>query len=177
MKSIPKSDPSWARTRFWAADMFRGTYNNKVDSKGRVSVPAELRAALAEEGVEEFLCYPSFTDPCLEAGGPAYFKKLQAMIDQMDPYDDLRDAFELSIIADSVRLAFDKDGRVTLTGAFAHADIDDYVTFVGRGEKFQMWNPAVYEQRRFEARRIARENKSLLQQKRNLVDLAKGGRD
>jgi MraZ protein len=156
--------------------MFRGTTTNKVDSKGRVSVPAEIRAALLEEDYEGLICYPSFTDACLEAGGPAYFEKLQSFIEQMDPYDEMRDAFELSIIADSVRLSFDKDGRITLTGAFNHADIDDYVTFVGRGEKFQMWNPAVYEQRRFEARRMAAENRALLQRPRGATD-HRGGRD
>jgi MraZ protein len=146
--------------------MFRGTATNKVDSKGRVSVPAEIRAVLLEEDYEGLICYPSFTDACLEAGGPAYFDKLHSYIDLMDPYDEMRDAFELSIIADSVRLSFDKDGRITLTGVFDHAEIDDYVTFVGRGEKFQMWNPSVYERRRFEARRMASENRTLLQRAR-----------
>jgi len=155
--------------------MFQGTYTNKVDSKGRVSVPAEFRAVLADEGVAKLICFPSFTDTCLEAGGPAYFEKLHSFIDQLDPYDELRDAFELSIIADSVPLHFDKDGRITLTGAFRHADIDDYVTFVGRGEKFQMWNPAVYEARRAEARRLAAENRRLLQRAPLVRDCDRGG--
>ena len=157
-----------------ATVMFRGTYTNKVDSKGRVSVPAEIRAVLAEEGVGGLICYPAFTDPCLEAGGPAYFDKLHGFIDELDPYDELRDAFEVSIIADSVPLQFDKDGRITLTGVFKHADIDDYVTFVGRGEKFQMWNPVIYEQRRAQARRLATENRGLLHRRRPIRPKGEG---
>ena len=155
--------------------MFRGTTTNKVDSKGRISVPAEIRAVLQAEGFDGLICYPSFTDPCLEAGGPAYFETLKGMIDQMDPYDEMRDAFELSIIGDSVRLNFDKDGRVTLPDLISHADISDSVTFVGRGEKFQLWNPSVFDQRRFEARRLAAENRGLLQRVRTNGNRNGGG--
>jgi MraZ protein len=45
--------------------MFMGTYTNKVDAKGRVSVPAEFRAVLAEEEQDGIICFPSFTDQCL----------------------------------------------------------------------------------------------------------------
>jgi MraZ protein len=144
-----------------------GTFTNKVDAKSRVSVPAEFRAILSEEQHDGIICFPSFTDQCLEGGGPQLFESLQSMIEQLDPYDPVRDAFEVSIIGDCQRLFFDREGRITLTGAFSkHADIADYVTFVGRGEKFQMWNPVVYEDYRYKARQLARENRGLLQRRR-----------
>ena len=146
--------------------MFMGTFINKVDSKGRVSVPAEFRARLDEEESAGIICYPSFTDQCLEGGGPSLFDNLQDMIEQMDPYDPIRDAFEVSIIADCQRFLFDTEGRITLPQKLVkHADIDDCITFVGRGDKFQMWNPSCYEDYRYKARQLARENRGLLQRR------------
>jgi len=143
--------------------MFMGTFTNKVDAKGRVSVPADFRAVLAAQGFEGIKCFRSFASPCLEAGGPAYFEHLQSLIDDLDPYDDMREHFELSIFGSSRRFFFDRDGRITLDTDFTKfADIGDAVTFVGRGNKFEMWCPGQLEEKIERARRLAYENRGIL---------------
>ena len=40
--------------------MFLSTYENKLDKKGRVSVPASYRSYLSNLGYNGVICYPSF---------------------------------------------------------------------------------------------------------------------
>ena len=42
--------------------MFLSTYENKLDKKGRVSVPASFRSYLSNLGYNGVVCYPSFNN-------------------------------------------------------------------------------------------------------------------
>ena len=42
--------------------MFLSTYENKLDKKGRVSVPASFRSHLSNLGYNGVICYPSFNN-------------------------------------------------------------------------------------------------------------------
>ena len=46
--------------------MFLSSYENKIDKKGRVSVPASFRSFLTTQGYNGFVSYPSFSNPALE---------------------------------------------------------------------------------------------------------------
>ena len=47
--------------------MFLSTYENKLDKKGRVSVPASFRSYLSNLGYNGVICYPSFNNTSIEA--------------------------------------------------------------------------------------------------------------
>ena len=47
--------------------MFLSTYENKLDKKGRVSVPASFRSHLSNLGYNGVICYPSFNNTSIEA--------------------------------------------------------------------------------------------------------------
>ena len=47
--------------------MFLSTYENKLDKKGRVSVPASFRSYLSNLGYNGVVCYPSFNNQSIEA--------------------------------------------------------------------------------------------------------------
>ena len=46
--------------------MFLSNYENKIDKKGRVSVPATFRSHLNSMGYNGFITYPSFNHPALK---------------------------------------------------------------------------------------------------------------
>jgi MraZ protein len=50
-------------------DQFVSAFTNKIDTKGRVSVPASFRSVLAKDGLDGIYCYPSLDAPALDAGG------------------------------------------------------------------------------------------------------------
>lgn len=155
--------PAWpARTRpqRWGHDrmaLFLSHWTNKVDKKGRVSVPAAFRAVLKQQGGGSVVCYPSFTLPAIEACGMDRIEELSAAIDSLDPFTEDRDAFAVSILADAHELAFDAEGRILLPEPLIqHAGIAEQATFVGQGRSFQIWEPEAFERYRREARERAR---------------------
>ena len=61
--------------------MFLSSYENKIDKKGRVSVPANFRSFLNSQGYNGFVSYPSFNHTALEACTQDRIEKLSNTID------------------------------------------------------------------------------------------------
>lgn len=144
-------------------ESFRGRFTNKIDAKGRVSVPAKFRTVTVAQGLNGIICFPSFQGGFVEGGGPALSSMIDDMLDQLDPFSPERDALAAVLLGDSAELLFDSDGRVVLPEDLrAHAGISDQITFVGLGRKFQIWEPTAYEAFRLEALDRARAHGDLL---------------
>jgi len=147
---------------------FVGAFINKIDAKGRVSVPADFRAAIAQSattgaGFDGVVCFPAFADAAIDGGGVDLLERIQDMIDDFDPYGEERDAFELAVMAETRKLAFDADGRITLPAELMEAaGLEGRAAFVGRGQRFQIWRPEAFAERRAQARARAKELRGLL---------------
>ncbi|HEY7901637.1 MAG TPA: division/cell wall cluster transcriptional repressor MraZ [Caulobacteraceae bacterium] len=136
--------------------MFHSSFEKQIDAKRRVLVPQEFRAAAAGpfDGV---ICFPSIEHDCLEGGGQALFDTYRGVIDELAFGDPLRTALETSVLGGLHRLAFDTAGRVTLPESLCEAfGLNDWVTLVGLGERFQIWPRAAFATHRAEQLRIAR---------------------
>jgi MraZ protein len=122
---------------------FVSTVTNKLDAKGRVSIPAPYRQILAEQGTQGVYCFRSFRHPALNAFGEATIAKFQSRLEAYDPFfSEDHDARAQAILAASQLLAFDDEGRVRLPDEFiAHAGLTERVTFVGLNDKFEIWDP------------------------------------
>ena len=97
--------------------MFLSTYENNIDKKGRVSVPAQFRSHLSSLGFNSIICFPSFNQQCLEFGLKIELKISDA-IDNLNPFEEKKDYFATSILSESVNLIFDTEGRISLTKNF-----------------------------------------------------------
>ena len=75
--------------------MFLSSYENKIDKKGRVSVPATFRSHLSSMGYNGFISYPSFNHSALEACSQDRIEKLSNTIDSLNPFEEKRDFFLL----------------------------------------------------------------------------------
>jgi MraZ protein len=142
---------------------FLGTHQNRLDAKGRVSVPASFRAALRNGsgsdggGCGQIVLRPSHKHPCIEAWPAAEFQALAAPLERLDVFSEEHDDLASTLYADAYPAEIDKEGRVVLPDALvAHAGLDDAVVFMGLGRIFQIWEPAAAERRRAEARERAR---------------------
>ena len=122
--------------------MFLSSYENKLDKKGRVSVPATFRSYLTSIGYNGFISYPSFNHTALEACSQDRIEKLSNTIDSLNPFEEKRDYFATSVLSESVSLQFDTEGRVSFTDKLLdHAKIKNNLLFVGLGKTFQIWEP------------------------------------
>ena len=142
--------------------LFLSTFVNKIDRKGRVSVPSSFRALLTQD-FSGVIVYESISNKCIEACSLERIKKLSDGIDELDPYSDERDAFSSIILGGSVKLSFDSEGRVMLpSNLMKFANLTDKACFVGKGKTFEIWNPEKYEDHYTHAKDFARKNKALL---------------
>lgn len=135
---------------------FVSSFVNKLDAKGRVSVPAPFRQIVAQQNLQGVYCIPSFHVPALEAFGEPLLSQFQQRLRQYDPlfaqeYDDEAQA----VLGRTQLLNFDDEGRVRIPDELiAHAGITERVAFIGLDLKFQIWDPVRFEP--IERDRIAR---------------------
>ena len=134
--------------------MFLSTYMNKLDKKGRVSVPASFRSYLSNLGYNGVVCYPSIKNQSIEAWTQDRIEKISNTIDALNPFEEKKDYFATSILSESINLQFDSEGRISLTPKLLkHAKIKNSMLFVGQGKTFQIWEPAIFEKFRVTAKR------------------------
>ena len=141
--------------------MFLSSYENKLDKKGRVSVPANFRSYLSNLGYNGVICYPSFNNQSIEAWPQGRVEKISNSIDTLNPFEEKRDFFATSILAESINLQFDSEGRISLTPKLLkHSKIKNRVVFVGQGKTFQIWEPKIFEKFKVTARKKANLNRA-----------------
>ena len=134
--------------------MFLSTYENKIDKKGRVSVPASFRSYLSNLGYNGVICFPSFNNQSIEAWPQDRIEKISKSIDALDPFEEKKDFFATSILSESINLQFDSEGRISLISKLLkHAKIKNSMLFVGQGKTFQIWEPTSFEKFRANAKK------------------------
>ena len=143
--------------------MFLSTYQNKLDKKGRVSVPASFRSYLSNMGYNGIICYPSFNNLSIEAWPQDRIEKITEAIDSLNPFEEKKDYFATSILSESINLQFDSEGRISLTTKLLkHAKIRNSMLFVGQGKTFQIWEPTLFEKFRLQSRKKSNIHRSSL---------------
>ena len=134
--------------------MFLSTYENKLDKKGRVSVPASFRSHLSNLGYNGIICYPSFNNQCIEAWPQDRIEKISNAIDALNPFEEKKDFFATSILSESINLQFDSEGRILFTEKLLkHAKIKNSMLFIGQGKTFQIWDPTLFEKFRTQSKK------------------------
>lgn len=124
-------------------ELFLSSCTNRLDAKGRVSIPPAFRAILAREGFEGLYVHPSLEAQALDCGGNALLARINAMLASLPPYCEAHDAYAAALLGTSEVLKLDAEGRAVLPENLKiHAGISSEVTFVGLGSKFQIWEPA-----------------------------------
>ena len=124
--------------------MFLSSYENKIDKKGRVSVPATFRSHLGSLGYNGFVTYPSFNHQALEACSQDRIEAFQHYEFSKSFEEKKRFFFATSILSECENLQFDTEGRISLSEKlFNHAKIKSNVLFVGLGKTFQIWEPII----------------------------------
>ena len=124
-------------------------------------MPASFRSYLSSMGYSGVICYPSFNNSSIEACPQNRIEKLSESIDSLNPFEEKRDIFATSVLADSVNLQFDSEGRVSIPNKLLeHARIKNSMLFVGQGKTFQVWEPKLFEKFKTQARKKANLNRA-----------------
>ena len=154
--------------------MFLSTFEKQVDSKRRIVVPQDFRAAVSGpfDGV---FCFPSIEADCLEGGGKALFDRYLGVIEELEFGDPVRTALETSVLGGMAKLSFDTAGRITLPDHRCEMfGLRDWVTVVGMGERFQIWSREAFQAHRAAQRELAREGLAAMRVQQRTARIAGG---
>ena len=122
-------------------ELFLSTYVNKVDRKGRVSVPATFRAAVADQSFPGIVVFPSIKHEALDANGIRRMEEMSERLNALDEFSEEHENLSL-LFADAQALPFDPEGRIVLPEKLVrYAHISEAAAFVGLGRSFQIWEP------------------------------------
>jgi MraZ protein len=143
---------------------FIGTHQNKLDAKGRVSIPAQFRSVLKQMSyageaalVAPLVLRPSHQYPCIEGWTEKGFEALSAPLEGYNQFSPEHEDFVLALFGDACRTETDKEGRIVLPAPLAlHAGLSENVIFIGTNKTFQIWEPAAGAKRLADAREKVR---------------------
>lgn len=123
-------------------ERFLSSAVNRIDAKGRVSVPGHFRAVLQKRGTSELYAIRQLDIPALDVGGLDLLDRYEQRFAQEDPFLQTADDMSFFVHGDGSFLKLDQDGRITVTDFLrGHTGITTEVAFVGRGSFFQIWEP------------------------------------
>jgi MraZ protein len=134
-------------------DRFLSSAVNRIDAKGRVSVPAHFRSVLQKRGYADLYALRALDVAALDVGGMDLLDRYEQRIAQVDPFLQTADDMSFFCHGDGSFLKLDQDGRITVNEFIReHTGITSDVAFVGRGQFFQIWEPRQLDAYRAEAR-------------------------
>ncbi|WP_188079885.1 division/cell wall cluster transcriptional repressor MraZ [Neorhizobium sp. P12A] len=132
---------------------FLSNATNRIDAKGRVSVPSVFRSVLAERNIRELYCFQDFVFPAISIGGLELLDRFERQIAAEDPFSPEANQMSLLIHGGGVFMKLDAEGRLMVTDFIRDfTGITNEVAFVGRADHFQLWRPEEFQVRQSQAR-------------------------
>jgi MraZ protein len=123
---------------------YTGLFRHTLDDKGRLTIPSAWRYAHAED--DTFLATPH-PDGYVAVLPPSEVEKLHAKISEMKLSDAAAQAFAARFFSQTQTFSFDKSGRAGLSAdLLRHAGIEKDAVLVGSLTKFNLYNPARWQQ-------------------------------
>jgi len=125
---------------------FISTVPGSLDAKGRVCIPATYRHILSAQNTIGVYTCPSFIDPALDCFGQTLLDVINTRLAAQDPFFSASfDDEATALIARTQNLPIDENGRVRLPDAMIElAGLKDKIVFVGKAQKFQIWDASAY---------------------------------
>jgi MraZ protein len=133
--------------------LFLATHINKLDKKGRISIPATFRSSLISGEAQQFVAFRSYKYQAIECCTMLRMQQLSETMDQLDMFSEAQDDFTAAIFADAQPISIDGDGRAVLPlPLIEYAGLEESAAFIGRGATFQIWKPELFEEHQALAR-------------------------
>ena len=144
-------------------DLFVSQFVNKIDKKGRVSLPSIFRNVLPKKSKNEIILFKSLKFKSIEGCSSERINKIANKIDELDIFSDDQDDFATSIFSEIIPTNLDKEGRFLIPENLkSYSNISNEVTFIGQGHYFQIWDPhAAIERQKKSRDRLVRKKRTL----------------
>ena len=127
---------------------FRGSFSHSVDTKGRVSLPADFRKILSERKEESVVVtnYISQGSRCLEGFGVQAWEIFECKLRERSRFSAKLQQLENFYLARASELPIDRSGRVLIPEHLRHyASLNKEVTFTASIHGFRIWDSRVWQ--------------------------------
>ncbi len=124
---------------------FTGEYESKLDAKGRLALPARIKAQLPEADVQELVIRKGF-EPCLIIYPKVEFEKVFSKISALSEFNEEYRKLQRSFLPGVVTVELDGSGRFLIPkNLLTYAKLEKDVLLIGLGTKVEAWNRELYE--------------------------------
>jgi len=126
--------------------IFTGTFENKVDAKGRVSIPAPFRALIKASKSGQIALFPSFRYNGLEGMSLDMLTALASQNAAVNPFAKGKTNPYSVLFRSALTLGIDDAGRITLPDSLiSRAALTGKAVFTGEGHSFLVWSPEAHQ--------------------------------
>jgi transcriptional regulator MraZ len=123
--------------------VFKGTYRHKIDSKGRLPVPAPLRRLLPQGEAQVVL---TVLDQCLAVYPPGAWSELESELRALPAFSKPVKALTRLLASRAADATLDVQGRILLPPALRlAAGLEREAVVIGALNRFEVWAPATWE--------------------------------
>lgn len=122
-----------------------GEYECKLDPKGRLVLPAKIKANLPEASGNNVVLTRGF-EPCLVLYPQVAWKVIYDKVSGLNEFNEEYRNFQRNFFRGNTEIELDSTGRFILPRTMVrYAEIDKEVIMVGLGNRVEIWNPDKYE--------------------------------
>lgn len=124
--------------------MFNSQYDSKLDPKGRLVLPAKIKAAIPEANGPSLMLRMA-EDKCLALYPMVEYKKLEGQIKSLNINNPEQRMLQRSFFNSIVEVELDSAGRLLIPKLYqTYASLEKDVVVVGMGSRIELWNPDHY---------------------------------
>ena len=129
--------------------MFRGINAITIDTKGRLAIPTRYRAALGADERTPLVVTIDTEETCLLLYPLATWQIIEENLQKLPSFNAAARRIQRLLIGHATDVELDGNGRVLLPNVLRdYAQLEKEVVMIGQGNKFEVWNKALWEARR-----------------------------
>lgn len=124
---------------------FSGEYECTIDAKGRMVLPARIKANLPEIDAGNVVLTRGF-ETCIVLYSQTEFKKIYSKVAGLNEFSEEFRVFQRNFFRGINEAELDGNGRLLIPKALStHAQLEKDITVVGMGNRVEIWSPVLYE--------------------------------
>ncbi|MGK7396425.1 MAG: division/cell wall cluster transcriptional repressor MraZ [Candidatus Cyclobacteriaceae bacterium M3_2C_046] len=125
---------------------FQSEYECKIDAKGRLVLPAKIKAQLPESSGNTIVLRRGF-EPCLVIYPKVEFNKIYSRISGLNEFNEEFRTLQRNFFRGNTTIELDNMGRFLIPKSMArYAQLEKEVVVVGLGNRVEIWNPDLYDE-------------------------------
>jgi MraZ protein len=124
---------------------FSSEYECRLDAKGRIVLPAKIKAQLPEASGNNIVVTRGF-EPCLVLYPQLEWKKVFSKVSGLNEFNEDYRNFQRNFLRGNTEVDLDSNGRFLIPKTMLkYSQIEKEVIVVGMGNRVEIWNPSLYE--------------------------------